>query len=112
LILVVGSANSSNSCRLVEVAQSAGVPAFLIDDIEDIQIPWLKGVKTIGLTAGASAPEGLVEKVVRYLNGLGYPGVETTGDIVESVEFSLPPELCKIGPGPRSINRKSGRKNR
>ena len=112
LILVVGSSNSSNSCRLVEVAQSAGVPAFLIDDIEDIQISWLKGVKTIGLTAGASAPEGLVEKVVRYLNGLGYPGVETTGDIVESVEFSLPPELCKIGPGPRSINRKSGRKNR
>ena len=112
LILVVGSANSSNSCRLVEVAQSAGVPAFLIDDTEDIQISWVKGVRIIGLTAGASAPEGLVGKVVRYLNGLGYPDVETTGDIVESVEFSLPPELCKTGPSAKSREGKSHRKRR
>jgi 4-hydroxy-3-methylbut-2-en-1-yl diphosphate reductase len=94
LILVVGSANSSNSCRLVEVAQNAGVPAYLIDDIEDIQTSWLSEVRIIGLTAGASAPEGLVEKVVQYLNRLGYPDVETAGDIVENVEFSLPPELA------------------
>jgi len=96
LILVVGSANSSNSCRLVEVAQSVGVPAYLIDDIEDIQTSWLNGVRIIGLTAGASAPEGLVGKVLHYLNGLGYPDVETTGDIVESVEFSIPPELARV----------------
>jgi len=96
LILVVGSANSSNSCRLVEVAQSVGAPAYLIDDIEDIQISWLNGVRIIGLTAGASAPEGLVGKVLHYLNGLGYPDVETTGDIVESVEFSIPPELARV----------------
>jgi 4-hydroxy-3-methylbut-2-enyl diphosphate reductase len=95
LILVVGSANSSNSCRLVEVAQSAGTPAYLIDDIEDIQCSWLKGVRGIGLTAGASAPEGLVQKVVHYLNGLGYPDIETAGSIVENVQFSLPPELAK-----------------
>jgi 4-hydroxy-3-methylbut-2-enyl diphosphate reductase len=94
LILVVGSANSSNSCRLVEVAQSAGIPAYLIDDIEDIQSTWLSGVRTVGLTAGASAPEGLVERVVGYLNELGYPTVETSGEIVEHVEFSLPPELA------------------
>jgi 4-hydroxy-3-methylbut-2-enyl diphosphate reductase len=94
MILVVGSANSSNSCRLVEVAQSTGTPAHLIDNIEDIQTLWLEGVKSVGLTAGASAPEGLVERVVHYLNGLGYPEVETTEGIVEHVEFSLPPELA------------------
>ncbi len=94
LILVVGSANSSNSCRLVEVAHSAGVPAYLIDDIEDIHLPWLVGIRTVGLTAGASAPESLVERVVRYLNNLGFPEVATTGSIVEHVEFSLPPELA------------------
>jgi 4-hydroxy-3-methylbut-2-enyl diphosphate reductase len=93
LMLVVGSANSSNSRRLVEVARGAGIPAYLIDDIEDIQIPWLKDVKTIGLTAGASAPESLVERVVHYLKGLGYPDVEIAGDIIENVEFSLPQEL-------------------
>jgi 4-hydroxy-3-methylbut-2-en-1-yl diphosphate reductase len=94
LILVVGSANSSNSRRLVEVAQSEGVPAYLIDNIEDIKNEWLSGVQDIGLTAGASAPEGLVERVVHYLNQLGYPCIESTGGIVEHVEFSLPPELA------------------
>jgi len=95
LILVVGSANSSNSRRLVEVAQSIGIPAYLIDDIEDIQLSWLSDARVVGLTAGASAPEGLVERVVHYLNRLGYPDVETTGAIVEHVEFSLPLELAK-----------------
>jgi 4-hydroxy-3-methylbut-2-enyl diphosphate reductase len=112
LILVVGSANSSNSCRLVEVASSAGVPAHLIDDIEDIKLPWLKGVSIIGLTAGASAPEGLVERVVHYLNGLGYPEVEVPGDIVEDVEFSLPPELTDIALTPAPHDVKSRRKLR
>ncbi|MEJ2110229.1 MAG: 4-hydroxy-3-methylbut-2-enyl diphosphate reductase, partial [Acidobacteriota bacterium] len=93
LILVVGSANSSNSCRLVEVAQGAGIPAFLIDNIEDIQDSWLSDADVIGLTAGASAPEDLVRSVVHYLNDLGYPDVETAGEIIENVEFSLPPEL-------------------
>ncbi len=96
LILVVGSANSSNSCRLVEVAQGAGIPAYLIDDIERYSAPMVERCKIIGLTAGASAPEGLVERVVHYLNGLGYPNVETVGEIVEDVEFSLPPELSNV----------------
>ncbi len=95
VILVVGSSNSSNSCRLVEVAQSAGVPAYLIDDIEDIQLSWLTGVRVAGLTAGASAPEGLVERVLRYLNDVGYPDVQIIGSIVEDVEFALPPELTR-----------------
>ena len=112
LILVVGSANSSNSRRLVEVAQSAGVPAYLIDDIEDIQLSWLKGVQCIGLTAGASAPEGLVERVVHYLNGLGYPDVETTGGMVENVEFSLPPELAAAAQKEKTHSSKSKRKCR
>jgi 4-hydroxy-3-methylbut-2-enyl diphosphate reductase len=102
LILVVGSANSSNSCRLVEVAQGAGIPAYLIDDIQDIQSNWLSQAHTVGLTAGASAPEGLVERVVGYLNKLGYPTVETSGEIVEHVEFSLPPELSS----PSSISKR------
>jgi len=93
LILVVGSANSSNSCRLVEVAQGAGISAYLIDNIENIKSAWLSGARVVGLTAGASAPEDLVERVVRYLNELGYPDVEIAGDIVEHVEFSLPSQL-------------------
>jgi 4-hydroxy-3-methylbut-2-enyl diphosphate reductase len=93
LILVVGSANSSNSRRLVEVALGEGTTAYLIDDIENIKLSWLDGVQRIGLTAGASAPEELVERVTKYLNRLGYPDIETTGGIVENVQFSLPSEL-------------------
>jgi 4-hydroxy-3-methylbut-2-en-1-yl diphosphate reductase len=100
LILVVGSANSSNSRRLVEVAQSAGVSAYLIDDTENIQLSWIKNVRVIGLTAGASAPEDLVERVVHYLNRLGYPNIETCGSIVEHVQFSLPAELAKATRAP------------
>jgi 4-hydroxy-3-methylbut-2-enyl diphosphate reductase len=95
IILVVGSANSSNSCRLVEVSESAGVPAYLVDDIEDIQAQWLSGVNVVGLTAGASAPEGLVLRVLDYLRKMGFPEVETVGDVIEDVEFALPPELAR-----------------
>lgn len=93
MILVVGSANSSNSRRLVEVAEGAGTQAHLIDDIEDIQPSWLRGVRRVGLTAGASAPESLVAKVVRYLNALGFPEVTELGGIAEKVEFAIPSEL-------------------
>jgi 4-hydroxy-3-methylbut-2-en-1-yl diphosphate reductase len=111
LILVVGSANSSNSRRLVEVAQSAGVSAHLIDDIENIQLSWLKNIRIIGLTAGASAPEDLVERVAHYLNGLGYPNIETCGNIVENVQFSLPPELAKATSNLSSQKAKQERKS-
>jgi 4-hydroxy-3-methylbut-2-enyl diphosphate reductase len=110
LILVVGSANSSNSRRLVEVAESAGVPAYLIDNIEDIELRWLKDVRIIGLTAGASAPEGLVERVLYYLNDLGYPTGKAAGGIQENVEFSLPPELAKAARNHALNDSKSKRK--
>jgi 4-hydroxy-3-methylbut-2-enyl diphosphate reductase len=95
IILVVGSANSSNSCRLVEVARSQGVKAYLIDDIENIRQEWIEGIRCVGLTAGASAPESLVERVLRYLNDLGFPEVETVGSIREDVEFAVPVELTR-----------------
>ena len=98
IILVVGSANSSNSRRLVEVAQSQHVPAYLIDDIDSIQSGWLASVHIVGLTAGASAPEGLVERVIHYLRKIGYPEVETIGCIREDVEFALPAELVRMAP--------------
>jgi 4-hydroxy-3-methylbut-2-en-1-yl diphosphate reductase len=112
LILVVGSANSSNSRRLVEVAKSVGTPAFLIDDIENVQLHWLKDINIIGLTAGASAPEGLVDRVLHYLNGLGYPNIETTGGITENVQFSIPTELIKASQKPASPDAKSRGRSR
>ena len=72
LIFGGGSANSSNSNRLVEVAKRAGVPARLIEDANDIDASWVEGIKTIGLTAGASAPEILVEQVSQRLSGFGF----------------------------------------
>jgi 4-hydroxy-3-methylbut-2-enyl diphosphate reductase len=99
IILVVGSANSSNSRRLVEVAKSQGIPAFLIDDIGSIQLDWLKEIHGIGLTAGASAPESLVESVIQFLGGLGYPEVEIIGEIREDIEFALPAELAHFSSG-------------
>ena len=72
MLLVVGSQNSSNSRRLVEVCQKIGVPAYLIDDLSEVQPEWLEGVETVAVTAGASAPENLVEGLIRSLQGRGY----------------------------------------
>ena len=79
LLLVVGSENSSNSNRLVEVARNLGTNAHLIDSCNDIEPDWLKGVKTIALTAGASAPEHLVEETVTFLRGKGFRQCAGTG---------------------------------
>jgi len=98
-ILVVGSKNSSNSCRLVEVSENAGVRAHLIDDIEDIRLEWLAGVQTVGLTAGASAPDELVDRVIQFLSAIGYSQVETVGDVVEHVEFALPGDIADYTTG-------------
>ena len=93
LVLVVGSPNSSNSNRLRELAQKQGVPAWLIDGAEDIDRAWLTGKSRIGVTAGASAPEGLVQGVVARLREWGgVQAVELAGD-PESVTFALPKEL-------------------
>jgi 4-hydroxy-3-methylbut-2-enyl diphosphate reductase len=93
LLLVVGSDNSSNSKRLVEVARSLGTEAHLIDDCRDIQPQWLTGVKTVALTAGASAPEHLVQDVVEYLADQGFGQVQELEIMPENVRFGLPPEI-------------------
>jgi 4-hydroxy-3-methylbut-2-enyl diphosphate reductase len=93
VVLVIGSKNSSNSNRLVEVAERAGTPAYLIDDEEGIELEWLEGVRTVGLAAGASAPERIVRRVLEALGGLGPVEVEERAVAVESVRFGLPREL-------------------
>ena len=95
LILVVGSPNSSNSTRLMEISQKKGVPAYLIDDASEIKREWLEGRKNIGLTAGASAPEVLVEEVIRKLKEWGAEKVSEAPGIRERVVFSLPRELVR-----------------
>ncbi len=99
LILVVGSANSSNSNRLVEVAQRAGVAARLIEDANDIDAALLDDVKTLGLTAGASAPEILVEQVSQRLSNFGFTNHRDLDLIREDVRFTLPPELAAARQG-------------
>jgi len=101
LILVVGSQNSSNSNRLVEVAERHGVKATLIDSAMDIDPKWLEGVKSVGLTAGASAPEVLVEQVSQRLAEHGFTDQRDLDLIREDVRFTLPPELATIAPAPR-----------
>src|SRR5579864_517800 len=101
MILVVGSPNSSNSNRLVEVAERAGVPARLIDDASGILPEWLEGIKSIGLTAGASAPEVLVEQVSQHLAERGFTNQQDVDLISEDVRFTLPSELAVIAPAGR-----------
>jgi 4-hydroxy-3-methylbut-2-enyl diphosphate reductase len=95
LLLVVGSDNSSNSNRLVEVARNLGTSSHLIDSFRDIQQEWLEGVKTIALTAGASAPECLVEEVVKFLGTEGFDNVQEVEVMPENVRFGLPPEIVE-----------------
>jgi 4-hydroxy-3-methylbut-2-en-1-yl diphosphate reductase len=93
LVLVLGSDNSSNSQRLREVAQGSGARAYLIDDASEIDPAWLEGVESVGVTAGASAPEHLVEEVVEYFRALGVEEVEEVEAVEERVTFAPPPEL-------------------
>ena len=93
LLLVVGSKNSSNSQRLVEVCQNTGVPAYLVDDELDVQTEWMVGVKTVAITAGASAPEHLVEQIIAHLKANGFDELEELEVKEEDVRFQLPPEL-------------------
>lgn len=95
LLLVVGSDNSSNSKRLVEVARSLGTSAHLIDSSKNIQEHWLEGVNTIALTAGASAPECLVEETVEFLTAKGFDNVKEVEVMPENVRFGLPPEIVE-----------------
>jgi len=93
LVLVAGSANSSNSKRLVETAERAGTRAYLVDGPEDIQLGWLAGASTIGLAAGASAPPAIVGQIVSALGGLGEVQTREVVVATETVQFGLPKEL-------------------
>jgi len=93
LVLVVGSVNSSNSNRLRELAVKQGVPSYLIDGAEDIQPEWLINVKHVGVTAGASAPESLVEGVIEQLRQNVSASVSEIDGVAEHMEFALPREL-------------------
>ncbi len=93
LLLVVGSRNSSNSNRLVEVAQAGGVASYLIDDASEIDEAWLDGVSTVGLTSGASAPEKLVTGVCDWFRARGVDDISAYSLVEEDVEFRLPAEL-------------------
>ncbi len=95
LLLVVGSDNSSNSNRLVEVARNLGTRAHLIENYRAISPEWLREVETLALTAGASAPECLVEEVVSYLREQGFTNVQELEVMPENVRFGLPPEIVE-----------------
>jgi len=95
LVLVVGSTNSSNSNRLVEVSRNLGTIGYLIDNSQAIDSAWLEGVENVAVTAGASAPEILVEDVVNYLRQNGFENVEEVEVMPENVRFGLPPEIVQ-----------------
>ena len=101
LVLVVGSTNSSNSNRLVEVSRNLGTIGYLIDNSQAIDPKWLEGVSTVAVTAGASAPEVLVEDVVNYLRQNGFSSVEEVEVMPENVRFGLPPEIIQAIGRPR-----------
>jgi 4-hydroxy-3-methylbut-2-enyl diphosphate reductase len=93
LLLVVGAQNSSNSNRLCDLGSELGVPSYLIDDAACLDAAWLEGVETIGLTAGASAPEALVQEVIERLGLFAEVLVEENPGVAEKVQFKLPKEL-------------------
>ena len=93
LLLVVGSENSSNSNRLVEVARKQGTTAYLIENYRAIRPEWLQNIRTVALTAGASAPECLVQEAVSFLTQSGFTNLEEVEVMPENVRFGLPPEI-------------------
>jgi len=96
VVIVVGSPNSSNSVRLVEVAKDAGAgAAYLVDDAGEIEEHWFDGASTVGVTSGASVPEELVAGVLDKLDALGFSDVEEVEAIKERMAFQLPRELRK-----------------
>ncbi len=96
VILVVGATNSSNSNRLREIGTEVGVPSYLIADGSELNPLWLKGVKTVGITAGASAPEVLVDDVIDALRRIGPVTVSVVPGREENIEFRLPAELASV----------------
>ena len=101
VLLVVGSRNSSNSNRLRELAEQRGVPAYLIDGPADIRYEWLAGKQTVGLTAGASAPEVLVQQVIAQLKQMGGTLATELPGRTEHIVFALPQALRRGGERPK-----------
>ena len=98
VVIVVGSPNSSNSNRLREVAQNMGVEAYMVDSAADLRPEWLAGKPRVGVTAGASAPEVLVNELIERLRALGAKSVRPLEGIAEHVVFTLPRELARQQP--------------
>jgi 4-hydroxy-3-methylbut-2-enyl diphosphate reductase len=94
MLLVVGARNSSNSNRLREIGSESGIPSYLIDDAQSLDPGWLKGVATVGVTAGASAPEKLVQDLIDRLGNFGSVTVEELAGAEEHMQFKLPRELA------------------
>ncbi|MFJ6651973.1 4-hydroxy-3-methylbut-2-enyl diphosphate reductase [Microbacterium sp. NPDC091313] len=110
LVIVVGSANSSNSVRLVEVALEHGAKAaYRVDYVDEVKQEWLEGVETVGVTSGASVPEVLVQEVLEELAGAGYRDVEEVRTAEEDLMFSLPKELRSDAAGRRDARALGGR---
>ncbi len=102
VVIVVGSPNSSNSNRLREVAQSRGIEAHMVDNASELKAEWITGKRRVGVTAGASAPEVLVNELIARLTALGATSVRQLDGASESVVFTLPRELsARQAPGPR-----------
>ena len=95
VVIVVGSQNSSNSKRLQELASSMNVPAYLVDDPKQIQTQWFQSMNSVGVTAGASAPEALTAQIIEAINGLHRGSVVPMPGIEETVNFSLPKGLLE-----------------
>ncbi len=113
VVIVVGSANSSNSVRLVEVARDAGAPAaYRVDFADQLQQEWFDGVRTVGVTSGASVPEVLVQEVLAELAGAGYADVTEVRTAEEDLMFSLPKELRRDDAGRRTDRALGGRVSR
>jgi 4-hydroxy-3-methylbut-2-en-1-yl diphosphate reductase len=102
MLLVVGSQNSSNSRRLVEVCEQLGVPSYLVDDLSEVKSEWLENVNTVAVTAGASAPENLVEALVDSLRERGFTTLEEMEVKEEDVRFNLPAELVRVAASPQA----------
>jgi 4-hydroxy-3-methylbut-2-enyl diphosphate reductase len=102
VLLVVGSQNSSNSRRLVEVCEQLNVPSYLVDDLTEVRPEWLEKVTTIAVTAGASAPENLVEALVESLQQRGFTALEEMEVREEDVRFNLPAELVRVTAAPQT----------
>jgi 4-hydroxy-3-methylbut-2-en-1-yl diphosphate reductase len=95
VMVVVGSANSSNSNRLKELSIKLGVPSYLVDDPEQVQAQWFVGKKRVGITAGASAPESLTQEIIAVVQNYGHKTIKTLPGIIESTIFSMPKGLDK-----------------